>query len=157
MSQTAALDQDTTDTVGTDDLTAELRTLGLAGCIDALTAPLRRQGLLVRWETPHHGVEISTACAVLLYRAAQELLSNVSRHSHATGLTVRLAATFHGIRLAVTDNGIGFSVADQTPVRGNHGYGLCLMSMAVHEANGSITVDSTAGHGTRVSITLPLD
>lgn len=157
MSQAAALDEAKAGSVITDDLTAEFHALGLAGCIDKLTVPLRRQGVYVRWETPHHGVEIPVPCATLLFRAGQETLTNVYRHSHATELTVRLAAVYHGIRLTITDNGVGFDPDSQAPDCRIHGYGVCLMTMAVHEAQGTIIIDSAPGKGTRVSITLPLD
>lgn len=157
MSHTATLAEDTAGTVATEDLTVQLHTLGLAGCIDRLTAPVRRHGVLIRWETPHHGIEISAASAVLLYRAAQEVLSNVLKHSHATEVTVRLAAVFHGVRLIVTDNGVGYNPEEQASSSRNHGYGVCLMTMAVREAQGAISLESAPGKGTRVSITLPLD
>lgn len=157
MSHTATLTEDTAGTVAIEDLAVEFHTLGLAGCIDRLTAPLRRQGVLIRWETPHHGIEISAASAVLLYRSAQEALSNILRHSHATEVTVRLAAVFHGVRLTVTDNGVGYNPEEQAPSSRNHGYGVCLMTMAVHEAQGAISIESISGKGTRVSVTLPLD
>lgn len=157
MSQAASLDEGIAGSAITDDPTAEFHALGLAGCIDKLTAPLRQQGVYVRWETPHHGVEIPASCATLLFRAGQETLTNVYRHSQATELTVRLAAVFHGIRLTITDNGVGFNSDSQAPDCRNHGYGVCLMTMAVHEAQGTIIIDSAPGKGTQVSITLPLD
>jgi two-component system sensor histidine kinase UhpB len=157
MSQATALVEGTASGVVTDELTVEFHTLGLAGCIDKLTVPLRQEGVSVRWDTPHHGVEIPVACAALLYQSAQETLTNVFKYSHATEVTVRLAAVFHGIRLTVTDNGVGFSTASQAINCRKHGYGLRLMTMAVHEAHGTIAVDSAQGQGTQVSITLPLD
>lgn len=36
----------------TDPQPVDFHRLGLAGCIDRLTAPLRRQGTCVHWETP---------------------------------------------------------------------------------------------------------
>jgi two-component system sensor histidine kinase UhpB len=157
MSQATALVEGTAAGVITDELTVEFHTLGLAGCIDKLTVPLRQEGVSVRWDTPHHGVEIPVACAALLYQSAQETLTNVFKYSHATEVTVRLAAVFHGIRLTVTDNGVGFSTESQAINCRQHGYGLRLMTMAVHEAHGTIAVDSAQGQGTQVSITLPLD
>jgi two-component system, NarL family, sensor histidine kinase UhpB len=156
MGQTAAADQSTAGAVITDNLTADFHALGLAGCIDKLTVPLRRQGVCVRWETPHHGVEIPATCAALLYHAAQETLTNALRHSQATELTVRLAAVYHGVRLTVTDNGVGFNCNSQTTGR-KHGYGVSLMTMAVHEAAGTISIDSAPEKGTQVAITIPLD
>ena len=156
MSHTTVLEERTVGGVITDHLTVEFHTLGLAGCIDKLTTPLRQQGVLVRWETPHHGVEIPVSCASLLYLAAQEILTNAFKYSKATALTVRLAAVSHGVRLTVTDDGVGFSTEGHSS-RNNHGYGLRLMAIAVHEAHGTISVESAPGEGTRVSITLPLD
>src|ERR687889_2392483 len=82
----------------TDRQPLDFYRLGLAGCIDRLTVPLRRQGTCVHWETPHHSLEISASCASLLYRSAQVTLNNALRHAHATDVTVRLSAVFHGIR-----------------------------------------------------------
>ncbi|MCO4275717.1 ATP-binding protein [Pseudarthrobacter sp. HLT3-5] len=157
MSQAAALDERTVGGAITDDHTVEFHTRGLAGCIDKLTIPLRQGGVSVRWETPHHGVEIPMACAALLYQSAQETLTNVFKYSQATEVTVRLAAVFHGIRLTVTDKGVGFSSEGQALNCRKHGYGLCLMTMAVHEAHGTIAIDSAPGQGAQITITLPLD
>jgi two-component system, NarL family, sensor histidine kinase UhpB len=145
---TAATLEDVTDVGGviTDRQPVDFHRLGLAGCIDRLTAPLRHQGMCVHWETPHHGLEISASCASLLYRTAQEALSNTFRHAHATDVTVRLSAVFHGIRLTVADNGTGFE-----------GTGLRTVSAAVQEAGGTIAVASTPGTGTAVTVTIPLD
>lgn len=121
MSHTATVAEETAGTVTAEDLTVELHALGLTGCIDRLTAPLRRHGVLIRWEIPHHGIEISSASGVLLYRAAQEALSNVLRHSHATEVTVRLGAVFHGVRLTATDNGVGYNPEEQAHRGSNHG------------------------------------
>jgi signal transduction histidine kinase len=139
----------------THDPFRDFHALGLAGCIDKLTTPLRRTGTSVRWQTPHHGIEIPAACAALLYHSAKETLSNAFKHAHATQLTLRLAAVNHGIRLHITDNGLGFD--SQRPTGKQGGYGLRLMTIAVHEAGGTIVVDSPPGNGTRVTITLPLD
>lgn len=145
---TAATLEEVTDVGGviTDRQPVDFHRLGLAGCIDRLTAPLRRQGTCVHWETPHHGLEISASSASLLYRTAQEALSNTFRHAHATDVTVRLSAVFHGIRLTVADNGTGFE-----------GTGLRTVSAAVQEAGGTIAVASTPGTGTAVTVTIPLD
>jgi two-component system sensor histidine kinase UhpB len=140
----------------TDRQPLDFYRLGLAGCIDRLTVPLRRQGTCVRWETPHHGVEISSSCASLLYQSAQEALSNTFKHAHATDVTVRLAAVFHGIRLMVADNGTGFvSVRPETGQV--NGHGLRTISQAVEEAGGSVDISSAPGTGTAITITIPLD
>jgi two-component system, NarL family, sensor histidine kinase UhpB len=140
----------------TDRQPLDFYRLGLAGCIDRLTVPLRRQGTCVRWETPHHGVEISSGCAFLLYQSAQEALSNTLKHAHATDVTVRLAAVFHGIRLMVADNGSGFA---SVPPAAEHvsGHGLRTICQAVEDAGGTVDITSVPGTGTAITITIPLD
>ena len=140
----------------TDQHPVDFHTLGLAGCIDRLTRPLRQHGTAVRWDTPHWGIEIPADCASLLYQSAREALSNAYKYSRASRLTVQLAAVDHGIRLVVSDDGTGFDSELATCGR-HHGYGLRLMAVAVHEAGGSVDISSSPGHGTSVTVTLPLD
>ncbi|WP_258803675.1 sensor histidine kinase [Pseudarthrobacter sp. NS4] len=158
MANKAALDEEITTVGGvlTDQHPLDFHTLGLAGCIDRLTAPLRRRGTVVRWDTPHWGIEIPAACASLLYQAAREALSNAYKYSEASRLTVQLAAVGHGIRLVVADDGSGFDSNLAASGR-HHGYGLRLMSVAVQEAGGSVDISSRPGYGTSVTVTLPLD
>lgn len=169
---TAATLEAVTDVGGviTDPQPVDFHRLGLAGCIDRLTAPLRRQGMCVHWETPHHGLEISASSASLLYRTAQEALSNTFKRADATDVTVRLAAVFHGIRLTVADNGNGLEgtglegtgpaavPSAQVPApSGGQGAGLRTMSVAVQDAGGTVAIDSAPGTGTAVTVTIPLD
>jgi two-component system sensor histidine kinase UhpB len=140
----------------TDRHPLDFHALGLAGCIDRLTVPLRQQGTAVHWDTPHWGIEIPAHCAYLLYQSAREALSNALKYSDASELTVQLYAVDHGLRLVVADDGAGFD--SQLAVSGrHHGYGLRLMSVAVQEAGGCVDISSTPGLGTTVTVTLPLD
>ena len=100
-------------------------------------------------------MEVDRQSAELLYRAAQELLSNVYKFADASAVTVRLGCVSHAVQLKVTDDGGGFDV--QAATRGRHsGMGLRLMRLAVDAAGGGMTIDSSAT-GTCVTITLPLD
>ncbi|MBA4102580.1 MAG: ATP-binding protein [Arthrobacter sp.] len=158
MGNRTALDGEVTavDGVLTDQHPLDFYTLGLAGCIDRLTGPLRHRGTSVRWDTPHWGIEIPKDCASLLYQSAREALSNAYNHSGASHLTVQLAAVDHGIRLVVADDGTGFD-SNAAICGRHHGYGLRLMAVAVHEAGGTVDIRSAPGQGTSVTVTLPLD
>lgn len=156
MGQAPVLDDVTADVhLNTEDLRVDFHALGLAGCIDRLTTSLRQGGTSIRWETPHHGIEIPATTAALLYHCAEEILSNAFKYANARQLIVRLAAVFHGVRLVIMDNGIGFDI--QSLDGAHHGFGLRLMAIAVHEAGGTINIDSRTGSCTHVTITLPLD
>lgn len=143
----------------TDTHPVDFHALGLTGAIDRLTLPLRKRGILVNLETPHHGMEVDRQSATLLYRAAQELLSNVYKFAQASAVTVRLGCITHGmshgLQLKVTDDGGGFDVP--AAMTGRHtGMGLRLMRVAVGLASGEVAIDSSSA-GTCVTVTLPLD
>ena len=139
-----------------DQHPVDFHALGVAGCIDRLAEPLRRAGVEVHWEIPHHGIEISSASAGLLYHVAQETFSNTLNYADAGQLTIRLNAVYHGIQLTVTDDGNGFEI-HAAPSGRRHGFGLLLMSLAVHDAGGTVDIESELGQGTSVRVTLPLD
>jgi two-component system sensor histidine kinase UhpB len=143
----------------TDTHPVDFHALGVTGAIDRLTLPLRERGTAVHLETPHHGMEVDRQSATLLYRAAQELLSNVYKFAQASGVTIRLCCVTqgmsHGVQLKVSDDGRGFDVA--AAMVGRHtGMGLRLMQVAVVLAGGEMIIASSAA-GTCVTITLPLD
>ena len=144
----------------TDTHPVDFHALGLTGAIDRLTLPLRKRGIVVHLETPHHRMEVDRQSATLLYRAAQELLSNVYKFAQASAVTVRLSCVSHGVthgvQLKVTDNGGGFD-APAAMVGRHTGMGLRLMRLAVDLAGGEVMIDSSAAAGTCVTITLPLD
>jgi signal transduction histidine kinase len=106
-------------------------------------------------------MEVDRKSATLLYRAAQELLSNIHKYADASSVTVRLCCVCrsgdnHAVQLRVTDDGGGFDVEAAT--HGRHsGMGLRLMSLAVGSAGGRMAIDSAPVEGTSVTVTLPLD
>jgi signal transduction histidine kinase len=83
-----------------------------------------------------------------LYRAAQEGLTNASKHSHATRVTVRVALTDHQASLTVADDGRGFDRAEP-------GFGLRGMDERLRLVGGSLEVDASPGGGTRLLVTIP--
>lgn len=144
----------------TDTHPVDFHVLGVTGAIDRLTFPLRERGTAVHLDAPHHGMEVDRQSATLLYRAAQELLSNVYKFAQASAVTVRLGCVTqgmgHAVQLKVTDDGGGFDVP--AAMIGRHsGMGLRLMRAAVGLAGGAMNINSSAAAGTCVTIRLPLD
>ena len=144
----------------TDTHPIDFHTYGVTGVIDRLTLPLREHGIAVHLETPHHGMEVDRPSATLLYRAAQELLSNIYKFAEASAVTVRLGCVAHGVshavQLKVTDDGRGFD-APAAMIGRHSGMGLRLMRQAVGLAGGEMIINSSTTTGTCVTITLPLD
>ena len=97
--------------------------------------------------------ELETAC----FRIAQEALTNVVRHAHATGVTLRLGKEDGFLRLSVKDDGVGFDPdALQRRARCTATLGLLGMQERAHAAGGDINIDSKVSQGTEIRLKLPL-
>ena len=93
---------------------------------------------------------------LLLFRIAQEALSNIRRHAQATQATVKLDMGEHRISLEVTDNGRGFQVPEQIEDLASAGrLGIMGMAERARLLNGNLEVVSSPGKGTKVSTSIP--
>ncbi len=82
--------------------------LGLVHALIALCARTDRQrGLRVRRDFDWRVPELSPEAELVIYRAAQEALTNVLRHAEATEVSVALSRDDGEVVLAVRDNGRG--------------------------------------------------
>lgn len=91
----------------------------------------------------------------VLFRIAQEALTNIKRHAKASHVTVRLSGTDKSVRLSISDDGTGFDV-HSVALHPKDGIGLRNMHERVNAVGGKLEVISSA-EGTRVIATLPLE
>ncbi len=87
-----------------------------------------------------------------VFRIAQEALANVARHSNAQHVEIDLTYGINTIRCVVADDGMGFNISDD-----HNGFGLRSMTDRASAIGGELTVESEAGKGTRVILSLPVD
>jgi signal transduction histidine kinase len=111
--------------------------------------------LAVRLEVERLARRLPPEHETVLFRAAQEALTNVVRHAHATQVTIKLTREPGHVRLEVTDNGIGFDPA-KLPSVGAAGWGLVGMRERTAMTGGRFEVISQPGAGATVQVTLPL-
>jgi two-component system sensor histidine kinase UhpB len=88
---------------------------------------------------------------LVIYRVAQEALTNAARHSDASHIDVHLGRANSDVVLRVADDGKGFTFADETK-----GLGLSGMRERALLVNGRLEVDSRPGRGTTVRLEVPL-
>jgi two-component system sensor histidine kinase UhpB len=89
---------------------------------------------------------------LVLYRVAQEALTNAARHSGASTIEVKLGRVDSQVVLEVTDDGDGFVFADE-----GKGLGLSGMRERALLVDGTLDVDSRPGRGTTVRLEVPVD
>jgi two-component system, NarL family, sensor histidine kinase UhpB len=95
--------------------------LGLQAALTALTATIGRQSGLQIERAIEPGLAMSAEEELVIYRVAQEALTNVVRHAHASHVTLTLGRDPDAVVLAVTDDGIGLprsARGEWTGVRG---------------------------------------
>ncbi|HEY7236966.1 MAG TPA: MASE1 domain-containing protein [Gemmatimonadaceae bacterium] len=97
-------------------------------------------------------ISVSDDVALCVYRVTQEALRNAARHSGAQGALVTLHTSQNALELQIADDGMGF---DETAARRRGGLGLTSIDERVRLVGGTVRVDSSPGHGTRISIRVP--
>jgi signal transduction histidine kinase len=85
---------------------------------------------------------------VAAYYIAAEALTNAAKHARASVVNMEVATDDRNLSLVVRDDGVGG--ADP-----GGGSGLVGLQDRVEALGGTITVDSAAGSGTSVAVTLP--
>jgi PAS domain S-box-containing protein len=90
----------------------------------------------------------------VLYRVAQEALSNVRKHSRASRVDVLIESSMGGWTVRVEDDGAGFEVEEAAVERPGH-LGLIGMRERVETSGGRMSVVSSPGAGTTVEFWMP--
>jgi signal transduction histidine kinase len=123
---------------------------GLSGALRSLaSAPGGR--ITVHVEPP---AEIRLAEEVELdaFRIAEEAVRNAVRHSAAQCIAVTLGRVGDRLELSVADDGVGFE-RERVDI---HRLGLVGRAERADAVNGTLDVDSFAGAGTRVRLSIPI-
>ena len=133
---------------------AKLDQLGLVTAARSWCRDLSQQsGLTIDFSAERVPPDLSTDISLALYRILQESLRNVVRHSRTTAAHVELVSESDDLRLTISDEGQGFDVHE---ARRTGGLGLLSMQERMRLLQGTITVHSSQGHGTRVEARVPL-
>ena len=135
---------------------AVLDDLGLIPALHAYVKGLAARKKIKIHLTAFGGVEaLGNAERTVLYRVAQEALTNVSRHAHATEVRISISKIPRAIRMEICDNGQSFHVEKTLSAKNPKRLGLVGMKERVEMVGGSLIIESTAGKGTTVRAEIP--
>jgi signal transduction histidine kinase len=84
-----------------------------------------------------------------VYYTVSEALTNVSKHTNATGVWFDVQLTEETLHLSIRDDGVG----ETDPSRGS---GLTGLRDRIESLGGRIRVDSGPGNGTRIDVDIPV-
>ena len=97
--------------------------------------------------------KISSRAKHELLRIAQEAIHNAARHADPTVIRVTLRWQPPDLVLKITDNGKGFT---GSPLPNSDGFGLHNMRRRAEQIHGKLKIQTHAGGGTSIVVTLPV-
>ena len=103
------------------------------------------------------GVEkLDPAKRTMLYRVAQEALTNVGRHAHATEVEMCIEKLSNSVHMQIKDDGRSFSVERMLHGKKINRLGLLGMRERVEMVGGHFGIESAPGKGTVVDVQIPM-
>ena len=129
-----------------------LEEIGLVAAIRKEARELSRgTGMQARLDLPSNLRELDDDIELAVYRAVQEALNNIAKHSQAKRFRVQLEATPEQVRLRVEDDGLGFSGNSRS-----RSFGLFGMRERIAVLGGNVRVRTRHGKGTQIIVSVPL-
>ena len=158
LTETRALIAETA--AGVRDVCANLRpaTLDYAGLPHALREYAqqlsRRTGIAVKVTGDSPGARLSADSESMLFRVAQEALTNCAKHAQARAIDIELSVGNPRAVLTISDDGAGFDPGALGQSEKRPGLGLLTMRERVELAGGKFKLESAPGKGTRIIVEL---
>jgi two-component system, NarL family, sensor histidine kinase UhpB len=125
--------------------------LGLAAAIAGQVEQLRRSGVETELRNEGDFSGLDDDVQLVVYRVAQEALTNAARHGEAQRITVSLRSSDRGVELEVTDDGRGFAFEQS-----ERGLGIGGMRERALLIGAELTIESRPGDGTTVRLSIPI-
>jgi two-component system sensor histidine kinase UhpB len=124
--------------------------LGLAAAIGGQVEQVERPGLTAELAAEGDFADLDDDVQLVVYRVAQEALTNAARHSEAEQIAVSLRRADRGVELEVADDGRGFAFE-----QAEQGLGIGGMRERALLIGAELTIESRPDHGTTVHLSVP--
>lgn len=124
--------------------------LGLVAAIAGQVEQIGKGGIEATHREEGDFSDLDDDVQLVVYRVAQEALSNATRHSGATRIAVSLRRSGDGVELEVADDGAGFAFD-----RSERGLGIAGMRERALLVGGELTIESRPDQGTTVRLSIP--
>jgi signal transduction histidine kinase len=111
-------------------------------------------GIPVIFHTSKRDFGLSQEQSLAVFRIVQEALTNCARHAQASKVYLTVETKNNNLTIDIRDNGAGFQVFNDTYIQS---FGIMSMQERAFSCNGTLTIDSKVGGGTKVSLRIPLE
>ncbi|MBH1975364.1 MAG: histidine kinase [Rhodocyclales bacterium] len=130
-----------------------LKEFGLTAAIECQAEDFtQRFNIPCHVQTNHDMPEPALATSLAIFRIAQEALTNIAKHAHASQVFIRLHREDDNITLEIRDNGRGISEAD---MQKSKSFGLRGIRERVSSLAGSFFIGGAEHGGTHMTLRIP--
>ena len=118
---------------------------------------LEKAGVKVEFLAANEGTRLLPYLETMLFRIAQEAISNILRHANASKVSIRLWTADEQFWLEIKDDGCGFDLEKTAEgAVDRKQLGLLGIEERVSLVGGVVRVESAKGSGTRLQLHIPL-
>lgn len=136
---------------------AALDDLGLIPALQSFINLFTAKTRILSSLTAYPGVkQLNAARRTVLFRVAQEALTNVARHAKAKQVDVSIHKLSGFIGMTIKDDGQSFKMDDIMFARGRKHLGLLGMRERVEMVGGRFELESSPGKGTTITVLMPV-
>jgi len=135
-----------------------LETQGLEAALEQYLKKLQEEaGLVAHLETPDLGDRLDTEIEGVAFSIIEEAVNNAKKHARAQNIWVRLGFEDNLFVATIEDDGLGFDVDEVLDsYEQRDSMGLVNMRERAELVEGTWTIESAKGRGTRVTLIVPL-
>lgn len=137
---------------------SQLDDLGLAPALQWYAQEFeKRRAIHTEFVLEGPRVRLPSEYEIVLFRIAQEGLTNIARHARASQAEIKLSFTLTHISLTIRDNGQGFDPKEALYQRETHrGWGLIGIQERALLLGGQYQFDAAPGRGSCIQVKVPL-
>ena len=115
----------------------------------------QRSKIQTTLDIPEEFDRLSPETEIAVFRAVQECLTNIHRHSGSPSCSIRIVQDADQLRVEVKDLGRGIPEAKQSTLASSGGVGLRGMRERIRQIGGTFEIESSP-KGTLIAVTLPV-
>jgi len=135
------------------DLRPAVLDFGFVSAMEWLARDFQKHsGITCEFSCDIEDADFDRECATSVFRIFQELLTNITKHSHAHYVSARLEIDEDNITLEVSDDGVGIILHDR---RKHESFGVRGMRERAHELGGSFQIGPAPRGGTLAVLRAP--
>ena len=118
---------------------------------------LEKAGVNVEFFAADEGMRLPSYLETMLFRIAQEAISNIVRHANASQVLIRLWTAEEQLWLEIKDDGCGFDIEKTAEgAVDRKQLGLLGIEERVSLVGGTVKIESAEGSGTSLQLHIPL-